>query len=323
MRPKMKRRIGHDHRSDFVRHRNVIEHVFSGSETGMYRVSRTRLVLDSLSGSTMAKGMVWLLNHPAIFIATTLVGNNVANYVTSLAVVMGASHLFGSGGSAELLGPILMTPFVFVLGELLPKYLFYHAPYRLLKATRPFLLASTILFAPVSLVLGLLGNLLRAVTGQTPFRITIAMARGDLDRVIRDGHEAGLLAAGQRELSQHLFEAANQTAVSFGVRPERLPMVDSPVDASVAAYEARRQNHPIVLVRRAGRIIGYLRYADLTLRDPQIELRGVIRGRVTDRHLQILLRLYDASSDVAVIYDERGTMRSVVTRRQLLQPLIK
>tara|TARA_R110002049_G_scaffold2750_8_gene22265 strand:+ start:217144 stop:218085 length:942 start_codon:yes stop_codon:yes gene_type:complete len=296
---------------------------FSGSETGMYRVSRTRLVLDGLSGSAMAKGLVWLLNHPAMFIATTLVGNNVANYVTSLAVVMGAASLFGSGGSAGLLGPILMTPIVFVLGELLPKYMFYHAPYRLITATRPFLLVATVLFSPVSLVLGLLGNLLRAVTGETPFRISLAMARGDLDRVIRDGHEAGLLAAGQRDLSQRLFEAANQPAVSFGVRPDRLASVDTPVDTSEAAYEARRQNHPIVLVRRAGRIVGYLRYADLTVRDPQVELRPVIRGRIGDRHLQILLRLYDAGSDVAVIYDERGKLRSVVTRRQLLQPLMK
>ena len=296
---------------------------FSGSETGMYRVSRTRLVLDGLSGSAMARGLVWLLNHPAIFIATTLVGNNLANYVTSLGVVMGAAVLFGSGGSAELLGPIMMTPIVFVLGELLPKYMFFHAPYRLVTATRPFLLAATVLFAPVSLLLGLLGSLLQAVTGQTPFRISLEMARGDVDRVIRDGHEAGLLAAGQRDLSQKLFEAANQPAVSFGVKPERLAVVPSPVDATAAAYEARRQNHPIVLVRRGERIVGYLRYADLAVRDPQVELRPVIRGRVGDRHLQILLRLYDAGSDVAVMHDERGKIRAVVTRRQLLQPLMK
>ena len=98
---------------------------FSGSETGFYRVSRTRLVLDGLSGSKMARWMIWLLNHPAIFVATTLVGNNLANYVTSLAIVMGVAIWFGVGSSAELLGPIFLTPIVFVLGELLPKYLFY------------------------------------------------------------------------------------------------------------------------------------------------------------------------------------------------------
>ncbi|MDA8744180.1 CNNM domain-containing protein [Rubripirellula amarantea] len=296
---------------------------FSGSETGMYRVSRTRLVLDGLSGSRAAQGVIWLLNHPEIFVATALVGNNLANYVTSLSIVMGVAAVFGEESSAELLGTVLMTPFVFVLGELLPKYLFYHAPYLLINRTRPFLLAAAVVFAPVSLLLGLLGRVLQRFTGQTPFRLRLAMARGELDQVLRDGHEAGILAAGQRSLAQQLFEVGNQSAVSFGVPADRLATVDAPIDVDEARHQARRRNHPIVLVRRSRRIVGAIWYADLCVRDPVIEIKPVIRGRTTDRHLQILLRLYDTGSDVAVLFDEAGEVRCVVTRRQLLQPLIK
>ncbi|WP_442507691.1 CNNM domain-containing protein [Novipirellula sp. SH528] len=296
---------------------------FSGSETGLYRVSRTRLVLDGLSGSRMARGVVWLLNHPAIFVATMLVGNNIANYLVSLAIVMAALILFGDSASAEIIGPVLMTPVVFVLGELLPKYLFFHAPYRLLRATRPALLFATLLFAPITILLGLLGNALRLITGETPFRVRLAMARGELDQVLRDGHEAGILAAGQRVLAQNLFEVGNQPAVSYGVTPQRLAIVQAPVNVLDAKHQARRRNHPIVLVQRGGRIIGFLRYADLCVANPRVDIKPVIRGRTTDRHLRILLRLYDAASDVAVLFDDHGDMRSVVTRRQLLQPLIK
>ena len=295
---------------------------FSGTETGLYRVSRTRLILDGLSGSRAAQGLIWLLNHPAIFVATTLVGNNVANYLTSLAVVMAMATTFGSGSSAELIGPILLTPLVFVFGELLPKYLFYHAPYRLIRATRPFLLTATVLLAPVSMLLGLLGNVLQRLTGQTPFRLRLAMARGELDQVLRDGHEAGILAAGQRRLARNLFEVGGRSAVSFGVPIDRLAVIETPVAASEARRQARRRNHPTVLVRRAGRIVGFLRYAELCSREPNLELRPVIRGKTSDRHLAILLRLYDAASDVAVLHDEAGGIRCVVTRRQLLQPLI-
>lgn len=296
---------------------------FSGSETGLYRVSRTRLVLDGLSGSRAAKGIVWLLNHPAIFVATTLVGNNLANYVTSFAVVLGVATLFGAGTSADLIGPMLMTPIVFVFGELLPKYLFYHAPYRLITATRPLLLGAAVLFAPISMVLGLLGQVLQRITGQTPFRLRLAMARGELDQVLRHGHEVGILAAGQRSLAQRLFELGNQSAISFGVADDRLAVVEAPVDVDEARRNARRQNHPIVLVQQSGKVIGFLWYADLCVREPKVELNPVIRGHVSDRHLQVLLRLYDAGSDVAVLFDELGTAKSVVTRRQLLQPLIK
>lgn len=296
---------------------------FSGTETGLYRVSRTRLVLDGLSGSRPARGLVWLLNHPAIFVATTLVGNNLANYLTSLAIVMGVATLSGAGSTAELIGPMCMTPIVFVFGELLPKYLFYHAPYRLIFATRPILLAATVLFAPVSLVLGFLGLALQRVTGQTPFRLRLAMARGELDQVLRHGHEAGILAAGQRSLAQQLFEVGNQAAVSFGVPVDRLAIVSAPVDPEQARHRARRQNHPMVLVTRNDRIVGFLWYADLCCSEPNLELKPVIRCRVEDRHLQVLLRLYDAVSEVAVLFDDKGDVRHVVTRRQLLHPLIK
>ncbi len=296
---------------------------FSGTETGLYRISRTRLVLDGLSGSKAAQGIVWLLNHPSIFVATTLVGNNLANYITSLAIVLALSTLFGSGSSVELVGTMLLTPIVFVFGELLPKYLFFHAPYRLITATRPLLLVATIVFAPISLVLGLLGQLLQKITGQTPFRLRLAMARGELDQILRQGHEAGILAAGQRSLAQRLFEVGNQSAISFGVPVNRLAVVNAPIDTQEARHRARRCNHPIVLVRRGGRIVGFVWYADLCVREPRLELMPTIRGRATDRHLHVLLRMYDAGSDVAVLLDDGGDVRGVVTKRQLVQPLIK
>jgi putative hemolysin len=296
---------------------------FSGTETGLYRVSRTRLVLDGLSGSRAARGVVWLLNHPTIFVATALVGNNLANYVTSLAIVMVGAILFRAGSGAELVCTILMTPVVFVFGELLPKHLFFHAPYRLITATRPLLLAAAVIFAPVSLLLGLLGRGLQRITGQTPFPLRLTMARNELEQVLRQGQEAGILAAGQRSLAQRLFEVGNQTAVSFGVSADRFAVVDIPVDIEEARCRARRCNHPIVLVRESGRIVGFFWYADLCGQAPLLNWNPVIRARVEDRHLQVLLRLYDAGSEVAILRSDGEAIKSVVTRRQLVQPMIK
>lgn len=296
---------------------------FSGTETGMYRVSRTRLVLDGLSGSRPAQGIVWLLNHPAIFVATALIGNNLANYLVSLAIVMASASLFGGGSAAELIGPMLMTPIVFVFGELLPKYHFFHAPYRLITATRSLLLTFSVLFAPISLVLGVLGLALQRITGQAPFPLRLAMARRELEQVLRHGQEAGILAPGQRLLAQRLFEVGNQPAISFAAPIHRFAVVDAPVEVTEARYRARRSNHPIVLVRRAGRIVGFLWYADLCAKEPQLEWNRVVRARVEDRHLQVLLRLYDAGSEVAILRGEGGSVKSVVTRRQLVQPMIK
>jgi CBS domain containing-hemolysin-like protein len=301
----------------------ILSAFFSGSETGMYRVSRTRLVLDGLDGSRSARAMIWLLNHPTIFVATALVGNNLANFLTSFAIVFAIGSLFGTSALAELIGPILMTPLVFVFGELLPKHWFFQAPYRLLNLVRPVILFATVLFLPVSLLLALLAAALRVLTGQTPFRLPLAMARGELAQVLRAGEEAGILHAGQRSLAGQLFDVGDQRAISFAVPLDRLGSATLPIDKPSAAAAVRRQNHPIVLVRREDRIVGYLRYSELAADEGPVAIHPVIRVGLTDRHLTTLLKLYDAGSEVALLCDEHGDARSVVTRRQLLQPMIK
>ena len=301
----------------------VLSAFFSGSETGLYRVSRTRLVLDGLGGSRSARAMVWLLNRPTIFVATALVGNNLANFTTSFAIVWGVASLFGDSSAAELAGTMLVTPIVFVFGELLPKHWFFQAPYRLLNVVRPLILLATVLFLPISLFLGLLSVALRALTGQPPFRLRVAMARGELTQLLRAGEEAGILHSGQRSLAGQLFDVGNELAISFAVPLGRLATVSLPIEKDVVASSARRQNHPIVLVEREQRIIGYLRYSELATGSEDVEIRPVIRVGLTDRHLTTLLKLYDAASEVALLCDENDEPRSVVTRRQLLQPLNK
>lgn len=301
----------------------VLSAFFSGSETGMYRVSRTRLVLDSLDGSRKARAMIWILNRPVLFVATALVGNNLANFLTSFAIVMAIGSLFSHSSAAELIGPILMTPFVFVFGELLPKHWFFQAPYRLLKLVQPMILLATVLFLPVSILLGMLALALGALTGQTPFKMRVAMARGELAQLFRAGEEAGILHSGQRSLAGQLFDVGNELAVSFAVPLDRLATVDLPIDKKATAAAARRQNHPIVLVRRKKRVVGYLRYSELATGNGHVEIRPVIRVSLSDRHLPTLLKLYDAASEVALLCDDNGDVRSVVTRRQLLQTMNK
>lgn len=301
----------------------VMSAFFSGSETGLYRVSRTRLVLDSLGGSRSARAMIWLLNRPAIYVATALVGNNLANFLTSFSIVLAIGSLFGDSSAAELIGPMLMTPIVFVFGELLPKYWFFQAPYRLLDIVRPMLLLATILFLPVSLLLTALATALSALTGQTPFRLRVVMARGELTQLLRAGEEAGILHSGQSSLAGQLFDVGNELAISFAVPLGRLASVQLPLDCEATTAAARRQNHPIILVRREDRIVGYLRYSEVATGEEDPQVRPVIRVGLTDRHLTTLLKLYDAASEVALLCDENGEPRSVVTRRQLLQPMYK
>ena len=125
---------------------------FSGSETGFYRVTRFRLAIDGLSGDPISRSLLWLTNNPALFVATALIGNNLANYLASRSIVQATQHLIGGNQVAgDIVVPLLVSPFVFVYGELLPKNLFYLAPNKLLRTSGPLFLVCVIVFAPISL----------------------------------------------------------------------------------------------------------------------------------------------------------------------------
>jgi putative hemolysin len=290
---------------------------FSGTETGMYRVSRIRLVLDGLSGSWMSRAVVLLLNYPTIFVATALIGNNLANYLVSLAIVMFVSAIYPTeGASAELLGTVMTTPVVFVLGELLPKYLFYQAPYQLLHAARPLLVFFTVLFAPVSLLLGLMGNILRLLTGETPIRLRLSMQRSELEQVLRQGHEAGVLAAGQRRLAKNVFEMGNLPAIRFAVPLTRSAVVQEPVAIDDVKKQSHRKGQSIILVQRRKKVIGFIRLAELDT-DGRVNVHPIIRCQQDEPHLAVLYKLYDSKKHVAVLVDSNGRTQAVVTRLHL------
>ena len=90
--------------------------------------------MDGLKGDKVAKRLLWLTNNPSLFVATTLIGNNIANYLTSLAIVLGSRLVVGRPSLiVDILAPIALAPILFIYGESLPKRLFLKMPNYLLR----------------------------------------------------------------------------------------------------------------------------------------------------------------------------------------------
>ncbi|QDV66908.1 hypothetical protein Poly24_05970 [Rosistilla carotiformis] len=301
---------------------------FSGSETGLYRVPRVRLVLDAMSGRLISRGLLWLANHPTVFVATVLVGNNIANYLTSFSVVMAISLVISNNQSAaELLGTVMVTPVVFVFGELLPKYLFFNAPHRMLGFSGPLLVLATILFLPITGLLVLVNNLLSAFSGPTPFQSRLSMARGELQQMLRHGHTIGLLKPSQQRTAQNMWQVGERPAKAFAVPPDRLARIPGTATPEEAITAARRQGHPLILVEhpKTRRTTGYVRYADLASAEQPLvsRIRPVVRVKQDANNLQVLFELYDKQSDIAELIDGSGKVVALVTLRQLQEPLLR
>lgn len=302
---------------------------FSGSETGFYRVTRVRLVIGALGGDYIDRGLLWLTNHPQMFVATVLVGNNLANYLVSLAVVLGASQLLPTAGQAtEMVAPLLLTPLLFVLGESMPKTVFYRAPNRMLRRCGPPLLVSTLLFLPVSVILWLISRGLERIVGQSPQRLQMVLARRELEQVFEEGHEAGILNPAQQALAQGLFALANRPVQQFVTPPAKTVFATTKMSRQEILRLARRHRLPALPLEDAGarrRVVGYIRIVDLYLNeaDELPQPLPVARLYASDPVLKAIAQLHRANHSLGHVIDADGKTVGFVTSRSLTQALFR
>ena len=307
---------------------------FSGSETGFYRVTRVRLVLDARDGDLIARGLLWLTNNPTLFVATTLIGNNVANYATSLAIVIAieGSPLGGLSRSegpllAKLIAPVALSPLVFVYCELLPKNLFLHAPNQMLRRSGPLFLACVVLFWPVSAVLWALARLLQSVVGEAPLRVQLTLARNELRQVLQEGQEAGILRPAQRRLAQSLIAVASQPVTRFCTPAGRVASVRMGAQKSEVLRLARRHGAPLAPVTGPqGRgLVGYVRIVDLCLDDAQIveKVRPLMTIPESTSHIAALIQMRSEGEGLARVVNSNGDTVGLLFANQLTEPMFR
>jgi CBS domain containing-hemolysin-like protein len=301
---------------------------FSGMETGFYRATRLRLVLDAMAGDRVARGLLFLANRPALFVATTLVGTNLASDLVSLAAVMATQNLFpGSPHLAEMIAPLLLAPLVLVYGELLPKNLALQAPNRLLRRGGPVFLVFTVLLFPIGGLLWGLTRLLRRVVRSSAEPVRAVLARRELRRVLEEGHEAGLLHPAQRTLAQGIFAEASQPVTRFLAPRDQLPIARADMTKHDLLRLAERRHAAAIPVLSAGpaaRFVGYVRVIDLRLSPSQQlgPLRPLLEIGEESTHLIALMRLESASESLAQVVSARGETLGIVTLERLREPLL-
>jgi putative hemolysin len=298
---------------------------FSGAETGFYRATRLRLVLDAMSGDRIARGLLFLTNHPALFVATALVGNGAANYLVSLATVIAIDRAhFPAPQAAEIIASILLAPFVLIYGELLPKNLFLQAPNRLLRSNGALFLLFVAIFFPVAGPLWLLSRLLARVMGTSREPVRLVLAQRELRQVLSEGHEAGILHPAQQFLAHGILAVARKPLQQFLAPAGQIVQVRADMDKQAVLRLAQRSHVAVMPVTDAsGHLIGYVRVIDLRLNagNELAPIRPMPEVREECTHLDALMRLESSGDSLARVVNSRGETLGIVTLERLREPL--
>ena len=298
----------------------------SGVETGLYRVPRVRLVLDAVDGSRVARGLLWLTNHPGLFVSTLLVGNTFANYAVPVGVAWFVIELFGyDDARVNIIVSILATPVLFIFCELLPKSLFHQMPNRLLRAAGWPLFLLTVLALPLTWVLYFLSRWIQRVLGEEPLKIRPALARRELRQVLEEGEQAGLLESVQRDLVQNMFAYGSEPISRYCMPLRGLKSVPLDLEIEEARQIMLKSNQQIlpVLHSRDKRLVGYYEATDLLYAEDRPKLRAVSSFEENVGQIAVLNKMVSQNSKLGRIVNASGQLVGVVLRDRLIAQMIQ
>jgi len=303
----------------------LLSALFSGTETGFYRVARLRLEVAAVAGDWIAQGILWLLVRPALFVATALVGNNLANYLISFGVVVLAESLTDvRNGLVEILATLVMAPVVFVLGELLPKRLFLQAPFTLLRYTGPLFFLFAIFLAPISVVLWMWNRLLALIVSTPPELARSAIAGAELGHILEEGEHAGLLTDIQTRLAEIILQEGGRPITHWSRPLGILPSapLDAPPERNAELLNCGERFVLVTHPHEARHVVGYVDVVRWTL-TPDRPLREVTRPLLrilaAERLVTVLRLMYQHGEKLAIVIDAKDYAQGIVWEKDLRQ----
>ncbi|QDT31570.1 CNNM domain-containing protein [Thalassoglobus polymorphus] len=253
---------------------------FSGSETGFYRLSLPRLNIDARAGDRRAQQLLWFTKNPAYFVATCLIGNNVANYLTTAAIGWVALlMLTTTNEQIDIAVTLLMSPIIFQFGELLPKSIYYLTPLTRLRKDIRWFQYFFRAFLVLSFPLVLLTRLLENLSMQKTQPAEIVLGRNRLVQLLQHGHDEGVLTDIQSRLTNGLLQLAPQSVrTSMTPLPRILGLPNSASKAEILEF-ARKFGISAVVVHHSESPedwYGYVPVAELLQSDdPQSVIRSM------------------------------------------------
>jgi len=303
---------------------------FSGSETGLYCVNRLRVELAAQHDNRRARRLARLLRDDQGALSVTLIGTNVANYITTTAVAYLFTSMIGLGEfQTELYTVVVLTPIVFAFGEVTPKNLFQRHADQLMPAVSGGLAVAdrVIRFTGAVWMMKMLAAFVnRMIGGSDPSALTGPKWR--IAHLLREAIASQTDNDEQLDLIQRVCDLSDTPVQQVMVPRHTVRTIADTADRRELERVARRTTHTRLCVRgrRQRHIIGIV-HIDQLLRDTtwhtlqdRLEPAPTLNPHATVA--TALNRLRRAGSELAVVNDAAGRMVGIVTFTDLLRELI-
>lgn len=308
---------------------------FSGSETGLTAVTRSRIHHLVRGGSRRAAQVQWLKERKEELIGAILLGNNLVNIGASAIATALAIRLFGPDGVAW--ATLAMTAVVFIFSEVLPKTYALNHPERIALLVAPIFVFLVRVFAPVTrAVQWIVSRTFRLFGMDMTPAISMVSATELLRGTIDLHHHEGRMIKQDRDMIESILDLDEVEVGAIMVHRSRMLTLDADLPWSALVGQITGAPHSRIPLWRGSpdNIIGILHVRDVLQAlqahqydlylMPQVESLASEAWFVpeTTTLRDQLMAFRARRKHFALVVDEYGDLMGLVTLEDILEEIV-
>ena len=310
---------------------------FSGMEIAFISANKLRLELDKKQNIVYSKLITLYTQNPAQFIATMLIGNNIALVIYGIAfarILEPALNEYLPNSLVLLVQTLISTIIILATAEYLPKMFFRINPNGLLKFFTIPISFFYFLFYPVTrLTMGISKIVLKVFLNEEIKNVNekIVFSRIDLDHFVNEPENSNNVSQNKEEIDNEVKLFRN--ALDFSkvklreIMVPRTEMVSMDINSTVEELHQKfietGYSRIIFYDDNIDNIVGYIHHSVIFTNPDSIKsnLRKVLIVPETMPANKLLGKFIQLRLSIAIVVDEFGGTSGMVTSEDILEEI--
>ena len=303
--------------------------VFSSSETAITSVSKIKVRQLDQKDNKNAHLLKKLHDNMQTTISTILIGNNIVNIAASSIATILFTNIFHQNGA--LISTVVMTVFVLIFGEVLPKTIAQYKNKSVALKFSRFIYFLTIVFKPIVKVLNILTRLIiKLFVGEDEDSSTLT--EEELKTLVEVSEEEGVLKNQETEIMINALELKETLAVDIMTPRTSMASVDIEDAESDLKEIIKNITYSRIPVYEDSidDIIGVLHIKELAHKiiedDRDFKVRDILKPAFYAYEyipvVDLFKQMRTKNISISIIIDEYGGTSGIVTMEDILEELV-
>ena len=302
---------------------------FSGSEIALVNSDKIKLRHRSKQGNRGASLALKLLEKPDVLLSTTLVGTNISTIVlTTMGTVLAIRY---AGSLGEIYAFLILTPFLLILGEIVPKSVYQQKSDQLTPIIIYPIRWASLPFYPVIFIFSRIARLAARLVGAGKSYQPLFITRESLRSVIEMAEHGNAMKAFGRGRIRRVIRFAETTVAEAMIPIAEVTAISRDSSTSTAFEHVRRHgyNRLPVFENNTSNIVGVITLTTWDLMDETVSGQP-IETLIKPAHYvsplqtidQLLPMLQQRKDRMAIVVDEFGTAIGMITMEDIVEEVV-